>query len=41
MEVTKEEFTTFLDALLAYFKATGTLEPLAAKHEDNRALNIA
>lgn len=33
-----EELTAFLDALAAYFKVTGTLEPLAQNAEDNRAL---
>lgn len=37
METIKEQdIKTFLDALLAYYKVTGTLEPLASKHEDNR-----
>lgn len=37
MEIIKDnELTAFLDALLAYYKVTGTLEPLATKQEDNR-----
>jgi len=39
MEVIEpEEFTAFLNALLAYYKVTGTLDPLAQNAEDNRAL---
>lgn len=36
-----EELTAFLDALAAYFKVTGTLEPLAQNAEDNRALSVS
>lgn len=36
--INEKELTAFLLALSAYYKVTGTLEPLATKHEDNRAL---
>ncbi|EGN4266579.1 hypothetical protein IHZ75_004381 [Salmonella enterica] len=42
MEVIEtEEFKAFLDALSAYYKVVGTLEPLAQNAEDNRAHSIS
>lgn len=36
-ELKPEELTAFLDALSAYYRVTGTLEPLTQNAEDNRA----
>lgn len=37
--VSMNDLNAFLTALGIYFKATGTLEPLAAMQEDNRTAN--
>lgn len=36
METSLNEMQAFLDALLGYYRATGTLEPLTKNEEDNR-----
>lgn len=37
LNIPDKEFEAFMSAIAAYYKYYKTVEPLAARHEDNRA----